>query len=847
MNIGKTTPTEITEEMERSYLDYAMSVIVSRALPDIRDGLKPVHRRILYSMYEMGLGPTAKRTKSAKVVGNTMGRYHPHGDAAIYDALVRMAQDFSMRYPLISGQGNFGSVDGDPAAAMRYTEVRLAPISQEMLADLGKETVEFTNNFDATLKEPLFLPAKLPNLLLMGAEGIAVGMATKIPPHNLGEVVRALIYMIDHGRLPEEKLEAGSQKESHLQPPTPKFESDVSTEELLKFIKGPDFPTAGEIYDAEEIKNTYATGRGKIIVRGKAQIEEEKAGKFSIVITQIPYQVNKARLVAKIAQLVREKKINGITDIRDESDRRGIRVVIELKRGSRPKAILNSLYEYTDLQTTFPANFVVLVDRVPKTLNLKQILTAYIRHRQEIVIKRSVFELKQSQKRAHILEGLKTALRFLDEVISTIKKSKDAETAKTNLIKKFQLTEVQAQAILDMQLKRLAHLEQQKIEDEYQMVKETIAYLTDLLSHPKKILKVIKGELKQLAKKYADERKTKVFPQKLSEFTQEDFVPKEEVIITTTNDGYIKRLPVGTYKSQRRGGKGVVGMTTKEKDEVAQILTASTHDNILFFTNMGRVFSQKAYELPEGSRRSKGQAIVNLIDLREEEKVTAILPIKRQQTKDNRQQFLLMATKKGTVKKTKISKFKNIRSSGIIAIKIKKGDQLCWVKPTKGDDHVMLVTSQGRSIRFSEKDARPMGRTAAGVRGIRLKKGDFLVGIEVFPKNFTKPKDKRRKFFQDLLVVSEKGLGKRTPIALFPLQKRGGVGVKVARVTKKTGKIVACQLVTQKDKQIVLTSRAAQVIKLPLKNISQLGRNTQGVILMRFTDPKDKVAAMTAI
>ena len=884
MNIGKVTPVEITKEMEKSYLDYAMSVIVSRALPDVRDGLKPVHRRILYAMHQMGLASTSKRTKSAKVVGETMGKYHPHGDAAIYDALTRMAQTFSMRYPLISGQGNFGSIDGDPAAAMRYTEVKLAPISQEMLADLGKETVEFTDNFDASSKEPLFLPAKLPNLLLMGSEGIAVGMATKIPPHNLREVVEAIIYMIDHGRTPEKKLEVRSEKESNFQiltsppisnfparfalgPPASefvrkrsragskaggqfpisKFDSDVTIDQLLKFIKGPDFPTGGEIYDAEEIKNAYTTGKGKIIIRGKAQIEEKKTKKFSIVITQLPYQVNKSNLVAKIAQLVRDKKINGVADIRDESDRKGISVVIELKRGSRPKAILNNLYEHTNLQTTFPANFVILVDRVPKTLNLKQILTLYIRHRQEIVTKKSIFELKQSQKRAHILEGLKIALKFLDEVISTIKKSKNAETAKINLMKRFKLTEIQAQAILDMQLKRLAHLEQQKIEDEYQMIKETIAYLTDLLSHPRKILGVVKSELKQLAKKYGDERKTKIFPQKLSHFKKEDLVPKGEVITTITDDGYIKRLPVGTYKSQRRGGKGVIGMTTKEKDEIAHILTASTHDDLLFFTNKGRVFSQKVYELPEGSRRSKGQAIVNFIDLREGENVTAMLAINKQQATGNRQQFLLMITRKGVVKKTKVSNFANIRSNGIIAINLQKDDELSWVKLTKGDNHVMLITSQGKSIRFSEKDVRSMGRTAAGVRGIRLKKGDLVIGMEVFPKSPKKPTDKRRRFFHDLLVVSRKGLGKRTPVRFFPVQKRGGFGVKVARVTQKTGEITACRLVTQKDKQVVLTSRAAQIIKLPLKNIPQLGRNTQGVILMRFTNPKDSVAAMTTI
>ena len=824
MEIGKIKKTEITKEMERSYLDYAMSVIVSRALPDVRDGLKPVQRRILYAMYKMGLGPSAKRTKSAKVVGETMGKYHPHGDAAIYDALVRMAQDFSLRYPLVSGQGNFGSVDGDPPAAMRYTEVRLAPISLELLSDIQKNTVEFTDNFDATLKEPVFLPAKLPNLLLMGAEGIAVGMATKIPPHNLKEVVRALVYMIEKGA-----VEKG------------KFQSPVTVDQLLRFIRGPDFPTGGEIYNPEELKNAYATGRGKITVRGKAEIKIE-GKKTIIVISEIPYQVNKASLIAKIATLCKEKKIRGISALRDESDRRGIRIVVEVKRGGRANVILNNLFKYTELSTTFPCNFVVLVDRVPQTLNLKQILLHYIWHREEVIRKRSQFELEEAKRKAHILEGLKIALKFLDKVIETIKKSKNEKEAKENLIRKFNLTAIQAQAILDMPLKKLSRLEREKIEDEYQMLQQTIVYLEDLLAHPEKILQVIKEELLYLEKKYGDERRTKIVARKLEDFKEEELIPKEEVLVIITKDGYIKRLPPSTYRSQRRGGKGVLGMTTKEKDKVDQIISTSTHDFLLIFTNRGKVYSLKVYDLPEGTRKSKGKAIVNLVDLEEGEKIKAVLPIKN----FAQEGFILLATEKGIVKKTRISDFKNIRSSGIIALKLKKDDQLAWAKKTEGKNEVMIITKEGKGIRFKEEDIRPMGRTAEGVRGIKLKGEDKVVVVGVVPQK-EEVKDRRRKTFCDILLVSEKGLGKRTKIELFPLQKRGGVGVKAAKLTSKTGKIAAGKIVTEKDNYVIITSSLGQVIKLPLKNIPQLGRNTQGVILMRFTNPEDKVAAITTI
>jgi len=848
-NIGQIKPVEITEELKKSYLDYAMSVIVARALPDVRDGLKPVHRRILYTMYQMGLSYPAKHTKSAKIVGETMGKYHPHGDMAIYDALVRLAQNFSMRYPLVEGQGNFGSLDGDPPAAMRYTEARLAPIAHELLAEIEKNTVDFTDNFDATLKEPLFLPSKIPNLLLMGSEGIAVGMATKIPPHNLAELVDALIFMVEKGEVATtssseiKKIQLTDQDlvASALEA---KFETEVSVAELLNFLKGPDFPTGGIIYNKNDILQAYSAGRGKIIVRGVVNIEETKGEKFIVVIKEIPYQVNKAQLVAKIAQLVKEKRIEGIADIRDESDRHGTRIVLELKKYAKPKVIVNHLYKYTQLQTSFPFNMVALVDGIPQTLNLKQILLEFIHHRQQVVVRRTAFELETAKHRAHILEGLKIALDNLDAVIETIKKSSTAETAKTNLMKKFNLSEIQAQAILDMQLRRLAALERKKIEDEYKEIKKQIEYLTSLLASPQKVLKVIANELLQLKEKYGDPRKTKIYPQAVEEFSEEDLVPKESCLVILTKGGYIKRLPPATYRSQRRGGKGVLGMTTKETDEILYLFPCETHDNILFFTDKGRVFSAKAWDIPEGSRHSKGQAVINLINIDQEEKIQAVLPISNN---DGEIKYLLMATKNGIVKKTEISAFSNIRSSGIIAIKLEGNDQLCWVKPTGGKDQVLLVSHLGKSIRFKETDIRPMGRDTRGVRGLNLKRGDWVVGMEVIPNRAEKSKDRRRKFFQDILVVMEKGLGKRTAVNQYPVQKRGGVGVKIAKITEKTGKVICGKLVDQTVFQIILTSKKAQVIKLPLKNVPRLGRDTQGVILMRFSKPEDAVAAVACL
>ena len=857
--IGTIRPVEITEEMERNYLDYAMSVIVSRALPDIRDGLKPVHRRILYAMQQMGLSHTSKHTKSAKVVGEVLGKFHPHGDAAVYDALVRLAQEFSMRYPLINGQGNFGSVDGDPPAAMRYTEVKLSAICAEMLFDIEKETVEFVENFDATLKEPVYLPARLPNLLLMGSDGIAVGMATKIPPHNLTEVVDAAVFLIGKSKVEKEIVEENTEREEEGQykgrfdprRPLPKvakvsITSEAEVMDLTEYIKGPDFPTGGAVYDEAQIKEVYASGRGKIDVRGVAEIVENTKGKTQIVITELPYQVNKATLVEKIADLVKEKKLEGIADLRDESDREGLRVVLDLKREARPKAILNNLYSHTQLQTSFPANFVALVDGTPQTVNLKQILSEYVLHRQDVVTKRSLFELKQARFRAHVLEGLKIALDNLDAVIKTIRESNDVDAAREALMRKFDLTEIQANAILEMQLRRLAALERQKIEDEYSTVEETVDYLENLLAHPEKVLVVVKGEIEHLKERYADKRRTKVYKQPLKGFSEEDLVPNEEVIITRTESGYIKRVGRDTYRIQRRGGKGVTGMETKEEDEVTQLITADTHDMLYFFTNKGRVFSTRVWEVPEGSRQSKGKALVNFINLAAEEQGVAMLTLPKESAKLG-EGYLMMATKQGIVKKTPLSEFANIRANGLIAIGLKKGDDLVWVRLTSGGDHVMLVSHEGKSIRFSEKDARSMGRSAQGVIGMRMRKGDFVVGMEVFSPKLDKPVDKRRKVFRDILVVMEKGLGKRTEIGEFPIQKRGGMGVKVANVTNKTGKITTAKMVDNNTEQVVMTSKSAQVIKLPLKNIPTLTRDTQGVILMRFSDRNDAVAAVTTL
>jgi DNA gyrase subunit A len=821
-NIGQLLRAEISSEMKKAYLDYAMSVIVSRALPDVRDGLKPVHRRILFAMHEMNLIHTAKYSKSATVVGEVMGKYHPHGDTAIYDSLVRMAQDFSMRYPLIEGQGNFGSLDGDPAAAMRYTEARMAAITAEMLLDIEKETVDYMPNFDGRINEPVFLPSLLPNLLLMGSEGIAVGMATKIPPHNLSEVLDAVIFMIG-----KTKFEAVSGTN------TPHINSDVNIDELLEFIKGPDFPTAGAIYDIEEIKNVYTTGRGRILIRGKAEIEEIGGGKSAIIITELPYQVNKALLVARIAGLAKEKKIDGISDLRDESDRQGMRVVVELKRDSSPKKILNNLFKYTALQTTFSANIVALVDGTPQTLNLKTILEEYLKHRYLIVKKRSEFELRQAKARLHILEGLKIAVENLDAVIRTIRESKTQDDAKKNLMDKFKLSELQAIAILDLQLRRLAALERQKIEDEYQMVKETIAYLEDLLAHPVKILAVIKGELVKLKEKYGDSRRTKVYKSKVGEFSEEDLIANEPTVITLTDTGYVKRQSLLSFKTQHRGGKGIKGMTTKEEDTIAHLHYAQTHDNLLFFTNKGKVYQLRAYEINESSRTSKGTAIVNLLNIEAGEKVESFISYK----KDQKGGYIFLTTRKGTVKKSKLSDFENIRKTGILAIKLDKGDELVWSKLTDGENDVIIATKNGKAIRFSEKAVRPMGRATMGVRGIKLIEDDQGIGMDIIDKSHE----------VDLLTIMEKGLGKKTSSKLFRGQSRGGQGVKIAKISPKTGKVVFAQVVPDNCKEIIFSSEQGQIVKLELGSIPKLSRDTQGVILMRFSDVNDRVAAATYI
>lgn len=857
---GKVLPVNIVTEMQRSYLDYAMSVIVARALPDVRDGLKPVHRRILFAMKEMGIRWNTPYKKSARIVGEVLGKYHPHGDSSVYEAMVRLAQDFSMRYPLVDGQGNFGSVDGDSAAAMRYTEARMAKIAEELLADLEKETVDLTDNFDGSLQEPSVLPARLPNLLLMGSEGIAVGMATKIPPHNLTEVANAIVQVIDMGkteRLGQEVREQGSEKDksqtSNLQSPNfnvetgpakeiaGKFDSDATIDDIMEHIKGPDFPTGGIIYDFKEIKEAYATGRGRVVVRGKAEIVESKTGKFQIIVTELPYQVNKAKLVAKIAQLARDKKLVGISDLRDESDREGMRVAIDLKKDSRPKSVLNALFKHTELQTTFPMNMVALnSEGTPQVMNVKTVLMEFIRHRQIVIVKRAQFDLRAARDRAHILEGLLIALAHLDEVIKIIRAAPDSEAAKAKLMERFKLSDKQATAILDMQLRKLAALERQKIEDEYKQLMAQIEGLLTLLNSPKKILAVIATETKQLVENFGDERRTKLHKGKIGEITEEDLVANEETIVTVTQTGYIKRLNPSSYRTQHRGGKGVSGMTTKDEDAVSTLITCSTHDSLLLFTNRGRVFKMKVYDLPESSRIAKGQAIVNLVNLTQDENIQAILTVNEKEAGDR---FITLATRNGTVKKTALSQYSNIRTNGIIAILLKDNDQLVFGRVTSGTDHVLIITHEGKVIRFSEKEIKSSARDTQGVKAVELKKEDYVVGVECFPAKPEESTDKRKKMFKHLLVVTEKGMGKRSELAEYPVQKRAGMGVKVSELTPKTGKIACAKIVDQTNDELVITTKEAQVIKLPLRNIPVLGRTTQGVILMRFGSKTDQVSA----
>ncbi|HJV33287.1 MAG TPA: DNA gyrase subunit A [Patescibacteria group bacterium] len=812
LNIGRIEPRSITDEVQESYLDYAMSVIVSRALPDVRDGLKPVHRRILYAMWNIGLKPGAKFRKSANVVGEVMAKYHPHGDAAIYDSMVRMAQDFAMRYMLVHGQGNFGSMDGDAAAAMRYTEAKLRGISEQMLGDIERDTVDFVPNYDGAHKEPTVLPAALPNLLINGTLGIAVGMATNIPPHNLTEIADAVIHLIEN--------------------------KDCSVADLCQFVKGPDFPTGGIVYDVKAIRQAYATGRGGIVMRAKTDIVETKSG-FHIIITEIPYAVNKATLIEKIADLVREKKLEGIKDLRDESNKDGVRVVIELKRDAYPKKVLNKLFSATQLQETFHVNMLALDGGIqPRIMNLKAILEAYVKHRQEVVRRRTEFDLKRAKERAHILKGLKIALDNLDAVIKTIKASKDKDEAKKNLMSKFRMDDIQAQAVLDMRLQQLANLEAKKITDELKEKLALIKALEEILESPKRILGIIKDEVKGIREKFGDERKTQIVAHGVKEFSAEDFVANEPTLVMLTTDGYIKRVHPDTFKTQTRGGKGVAGIATKEEDIVSQMFTTNTHADLLFFTTRGRVFQLKAYDVPQASRTSKGQAIVNFLQLAPNEKVSSVMAVA--ELADSK--YLTMVTKNGVIKKTELDEFKDVRRSGLIAIKIKPDDNLEWVKPSGGADDIMLVTAQGQSIRFSEKDVRPMGRSAAGVTGMRMKGKDFIVGMDVVD---AKAADKGA---FDLLVVMEHGFGKRTNLNEYKTQGRAGSGIKTAEVTAKTGPIVSAMLINSKDdRDLIVISEKGQTIRFSSKTIPSLSRATQGVRVMRFKAEKDSVSSVTLV
>jgi len=840
---GKLKYISIEDEMKKSYLDYAMSVIVSRALPDVRDGMKPVHRRILFAMYKAGIHHSSSYKKSARIVGDVLGKYHPHGDSSVYMALVRLAQEFSMRYPLVDGQGNFGSVDGDSPAAMRYTEARLEKITGELLADLDKDTVPFADNFDGSLQEPTVLPAKLPNLLLMGSEGIAVGMATKIPPHNLGEVCDAIKAVIDQGQSiaasPPDK-----QKEITVQDVITtdalklagNFETTTTIDDIMEHINGPDFPTGGIIYDFKAIKEGYETGKGRVLIQAKASIEESKNG-HQIIITELPYQVNKARLLMKIAGLVRDKKITGIRDLNDDSDRKGMQITIDLKRDARPKVILNKLLKYSELQTSFPMNMVALnSDGTPQLMNIRQILMEYICHRQLIVVKRGQYELKAAGERSHILEGLLIALKNLDDVIETIRKSADTEIAKTKLMTKFGLSEIQAVAILEMQLKRLAALERQKIEDEYQAIQATIQQLMTLLQNPKAILKVIADETDQLKLQYADARRTKLVKGKIGEFSQEDLVPNEPAVVTLTETGYIKRLNPSTFRSQSRGGKGKVGLKMKDEDVVKTLLSAQAHDTVFMFTNQGRVFKQKVYEIPAASRQAKGTAVVNIVNLQADETIHSLLIIDEVKDQDK---FITLSTRKGLVKKTAVKLYENIRQNGIIAITLNSEDELVAGKLTSGQDDMMLITHLGKCIRFSEEEVKSSHRDTKGVKGITIKKDDYVVGVEVIPHG-SKDED-----IGELLVITENGLGKRTKLSQYPVQKRSGLGVKVSDITPKTGPVAAARNVNQEHKDVVITTKEGQTIKLPLtkKSIPILTRPTQGVILMRLKSA-DKVVAV---
>ena len=797
----KLINVDIKDEMKKCYIDYAMSVIVGRALPDVRDGLKPVHRRILYSMHELGIFADKQYRKSARIVGDVLGKYHPHGDTAVYDAMVRLAQDFSTRYPLVDGHGNFGSVDGDSAAAMRYTEARLSKISMEMMRDIGKNTIDFVDNFDGSEKEPSVLPSRFPNLLVNGSSGIAVGMATNIPPHNLKEVIDGTIMLIDN--------------------------PDITIKELNTKIKGPDFPTAGIIYGKDGIKNAYETGRGKITVRAKAEFEEEK-GRNKIIVTELPYQVNKAKLIEDIANLVKDKKIEGISDLRDESDREGMRIVIELKRDANPNVVLNLLYKHTKMQDTFGVIMLALVDGEPKVLNLKEVLSHYISFQEEVIRRRTKFDLDKAEARAHILEGLKIALDHIDEVINLIRSSKTPDIAKEGLMSKFGLSEKQAQAILDMKLQRLTGLEREKIEDEYRELIKTINHLKEILSSEQLILDIIKNELTEIKEKYGDARRTKI-TNKSDEINLEDLIPEEDVAVTISHSGYIKRLPIDTYRSQKRGGKGIQGLSVRDDDFVENLFITSTHNNLIFFTNMGRAYVLKAFEIPEASRTARGTNIVNILPLNGRERIQAVIPIKE----FDEDAYVVLATKNGLIKKTPLSGLSSIRKSGINAINLRQDDEIISVKLTDGNQRITVVSQNGYAITFEESDVRSMGRTAAGVKSISLRDEDIVVSMEIYDKE------------SDLLIVSDNGFGKRTSFADYSVQGRGGKGLKTYKVTKKTGKIIGAKTVKDND-EIMLINNSGVIIRLEVNNISRLSRNTSGVTLMK-TQKDEKILSIAKI
>ena len=804
---SKTVERRTVENvMEDSYLRYSMSVIIDRALPDVRDGLKPVHRRILYSMNEEGLRSSSRHRKSANVVGAVMGKYHPHGDSSIYDSMVRLAQPWATRYLLVNGQGNFGSMDGDPPAAMRYTEAKMHRLADELLTDIDKETVDFRDNYDGTTTEPTVLPAKLPNLLLNGQLGIAVGMATNIPPHNLSELVDAEVYQIEH--------------------------PDATLDDLLQFVQGPDFPTGGVIYGKQPLRTAYATGRGGVVVRGVAEIVENKKGRHQIVITEIPYALNKESLVLKIADLVREKKLGGIADLRDESARGNVRIVVDLKKDAYPKKLLNQLYKLTPLQTAFHFNMMALVDGIqPRVLGLQDIVREHIKHRQIVVRRRTEFELRKAKERAHVLEGLKIALDHIDEVIATIRSSETTEEAQKNLIERFKLSEIQARAILAMQLRTLAGLERKKIEDELAELLKLIEKLEGILADEKKILKIVKDELLELKKQYGDERRTKIVASELGKMSDEDLIADEQVVVTLTSANYIKRSQIAEYKRQGRGGKGRRGMATREEDAIEHVVNASTHDFLLFFTNKGRVFRLKTYEVPAASLNAKGIALVNLLQLQPEETVSSVINVSRQGAAGN----LFMCTVRGVVKKTPFEQYKNVRSSGLIAINLDGGDELKWIRMTGGDNEILISTSQGQAIRFHEKDVRAMGRVSRGVRGIRLRAGDQVIGMDIVEGN------------SSIFVISQYGYGKRTKVAQFTPHARGGVGIRSAVVNTKTGRLVGVKTLKEDDGQeVIIISQQGQTIRLGLKDIPALGRATQGVRIMRLND-KDEVVSLALV